>query len=166
MLSELLLVVSCRECRLEMGQVDEAELKMLIRENERGPICFNCEPYPAMVSPEIYWQASDGDKIMIDDDVFTWEDGLMKPSSRARGDARGERARACLSSSTYLNETNKNRAIFANGEERAFCKKCGGFGSIGTVYGPVKCLDCDGLGWIETAIFLPAWIIGGEVKNA
>lgn len=162
MSSEVRLVLSCRKCRKEIGEVSEDELKFCVQEDERGPLCFDCEPDLANLTPNLFWQWKAGELIDIGDSRFCVtadeeqivEVGFVPPHERGR--VRN------LSSYTYLNRTQEKTLLLQNGYEVRMCQECQGTGLVLDYDWSSDCPICGGSGSLYEAFYIPKWVIEGD----
>lgn len=166
MIQDFVLSISCRECGGKMGEIDQGELNHLMNSQSDGPICFSCEPIIASHRPEMFKGLIDGDVIDIDDTGFVVRDERLEFVVAPRASAHARGARACLSSSTYLNSLLRNRSVLSGMVEIKTCEECFGQGEVTMYSGIVPCDLCDGLGVRESAIVIPLWLLSGVVENA
>lgn len=160
------LVLSCRNCRGEIGEVSTDELKHLVEEDERGPLCFDCDPDSASTTPNIFWNWKKEDVFVIADQEFfvTPDEKNIVPFFQSH--ARVSALASVLSSYTYLNKTSKKWDFVRSGIVGFTCLVCEGKGHHTTGRITVNCSFCDGSGYLIKSITIPRWMIGEVMENA
>jgi hypothetical protein len=154
----------CASCGKSIGDLTPDEKDYFWRLGD-SLLCFGCDPESSATTPSLFWQWREGDSFTIGGEQFeVWAlpgkaAELVQSHAHARARARG------LSSSTYLNRTQKNRALLSNGLEIQTCKKCRGTGELDGFAYVADCDECKGLGTIASAIYIPSWLIEEGENN-
>ena len=178
----------CERCGDPIAILDWQEFEAWKSGDLKAGLCFDCSPTGGDLYPGFMLGFEEGDCLQIGDQAFTMELGLLKslPLSLSRMGGETEKvaqshapthARAGarsflsnnsngLSSVTYLNTSQSLDQYLSSGIEVQNCAFCGGTGlTLKRGYHSI-CLDCDGNGVIESAIILPAWILGFGCEGA
>jgi hypothetical protein len=157
---------SCIGCGKSLGFMDVGELAALEDcSSGSGCLCFDCDPEAASTTPSIFLQWSENELFDIGDTGFQIRDGQLKVIGVSRAHAHERTRLRVLSSYTYLNRNSKNQALLSNGLVLSGCGKCRGTGELdGFVY-IAECDACGGSGVLESAVIIPAWILGVGCEN-
>jgi len=159
---------TCMRCSRVLGDFSEDEYQAFLLSGDLGDLCFDCDPESAATTPSLFWQWQPGDLFTLGEDVFCVADSNPQLlvnvgfSSHAH-----ERARAnCLSSSTYLNTTSKNRDAYLNRvRDTMICPECD-LGISERMGGAWHCDACGHCEVVESDIILPAWVVKPQIGKA
>jgi hypothetical protein len=160
MCADVLFNVECEACGQPMAELDQDEFYWLMIMGSGAGQCFTCHPARATMKPDLFLGKEEGDFFQIDDIGLMVEDGEFKMAPHALAQAHDAIALLSLSSSTYLNSP-LSKTANEKGFELAVCRVCEGDGKQFGQYGHIEtCERCGGRGLVETAIFIPSWLVG------
>ena len=153
---------TCMRCSRVLGDFSEDEYQAFLLSGDLGDLCFDCDPESAATTPALFWQWQKHDWFMIDDVAFHVSDDLkhIMPVFEFLSHAHARTRANCLSSSTYLNTTSKNRDAYLNRvKDTMICPECD-LGISERMGGAWHCDACGHCEVVESDIILPAWVVG------
>lgn len=160
------LIGHCQKCHEPIGELSQEEFDFIVFEADRPLLCFDCDPVEAESIFSFFQKLSPGEFLHLGDVSLELREDELGHGNLFPARAHDAHARACLSSSTYLNRNTKNRVLFTDMREGYPCRVCEGEGVTTTGRISVPCSFCDGEGKVTTAIFLPLWLVGGVREDA